>query len=476
MMKKEERKTAAIIILGFIVLFAPYMYSIKYAVPSSDDFVMALKVADNTNLVSEAIRIANEYWFKWAGDWISIFIQIIFNPVILFGSYSKMYGVVMNILFLLFAFTMGWAIRNIFYYGLKVKDAKIPAIVTWIVLAAILNCEVWTEVFYWFVGSTYLQGMLFGASAIALLMRFREKGGLVCGILMSIMGFFGCSFYMLAVFPGGVYLICIFLDYINDKKIYWKKDIPIVIWGIGLLSGLLAPGNFARLGDSGTSGSFSFSKVLVDAVVLCFDTLFDLIENPLVLIAMLCMILLGAIGLKNVKFEFKYPLVPFILTAICLYITYIPIALGYGGTHYLPNRIRFIFCTYGIWACSAACIYLGGWISRKYEGIVTKKNVVTVLVALAAFGYVCIIPTKYLQELPYIQTASQLSAVRYANEAWTYMFWYIENSEEDDLYLSRGKINSPLIREPGFGIDPEDNVNQTIAEYFGKKSITLELW
>ena len=189
MLKNKKRQMIAFLLLGFAILLAPYLYTMLYAVPSTDDFVMAIKVADRTSLFSEAIRIANEYWLKWAGDWISIFLQIIFNPLLLFGTTSKMYGIEMIILFLLYAGTIFWAIKNTFSYVLEVKNLVVILSVTLLVFMAILNLNVWTEVFYWFVGSTYLQGIILGMVAIALLARFRAKGGIICAVFMSIIGF-----------------------------------------------------------------------------------------------------------------------------------------------------------------------------------------------------------------------------------------------------------------------------------------------
>ena len=170
MIKNKEKMYVLGLLLGLAVLVAPYIYTILYAVPSSDDFVMAIGV-DKTNLFGEAVRVANEYYFKWAGDWISIFLQILFNPLLLFGATSSLYGVEMVIHFCLYAVVIGWMIRNIFYYVVQIKDMKMILGVYLIVLMSILNMDVWTEIFYWFVGATYLHGMLFGISSISLLLK-----------------------------------------------------------------------------------------------------------------------------------------------------------------------------------------------------------------------------------------------------------------------------------------------------------------
>lgn len=475
MVKSKEKIWIVALICGIAVLIAPYIYTILYAVPSSDDFVMAIGV-DKANLLSEAIRIANEYYFKWAGDWISIFLQIIFNPLLLFGATSNMYGVEMAVLFLLYAIVIGWMIRNIFYYVLKIKDMKIILGVYMIVLTCILNMDVWTEIFYWFVGSTYLHGMLFGMSAIALLAKYRAAGGILCGILLAITGFFGCSFFMLAVLPATVYLLYIVIDFIKDRKVYWKKDAPFLFYCVGFLSAIVAPGNFSRLGsETGETGLHLF-KTALDTFILWMDTMFDLIKNPLVLIMMLLLTLIGMVIFRDLSFQFKFPGIPFALTLLCLYITYFPIALGYGGTRYLPNRIRFIFCTYAILMYAASFLYLGGWFSKKNGQLITNKNIVTAVVALAVFAYVCIIPTEYYEELPYAKTVSQSYSAKLANSDWMYLLRYIETTEDKGVYINRSKINTVLIKAPGLKTDKNYAVNQKIAEYFNKDWIILEFW
>lgn len=475
MIKNKEKMYVLGLLLGLAVLVAPYIYTILYAVPSSDDFVMAIGV-DKTNLFGEAVRVANEYYFKWAGDWISIFLQILFNPLLLFGATSSLYGVEMVIHFCLYAVVIGWMIRNIFYYVVQIKDMKMILGVYLIVLMSILNMDVWTEIFYWFVGATYLHGMLFGMSSIALLVKYRAKGGIFTGFLLSVIGFFGCSYFMLAVLPATVYLIYLVVDLIKDRKIYWKKDIPFFFYCAGFLSALVAPGNFSRLGsETGETGLHLFRTAL-DTLVLWLDTTFDLIKNPLVLIAMLVLVLIGAVIFKEMKFKFQYPLLPFVLTILCLYITYFPMALGYGGTSYLPNRVRFIFCTYAVLMYAASFLYLGGFVYRKKGEFITKKNLITAVAALAVFGYVCIMPTKYYEELPYAKTVSQIRNVKIVNSEWMYLLRYIEDTEEKELYLSRSKINTTIIKAPGLTADENYVVNQKIAEYFGKDYIKLEQW
>ena len=281
---------------------------------------------------------------------------------------------------------------------------------------------------------------------------------------------------MLAVLPATVYLIYLVVDLIKDRKIYWKKDIPFFFYCAGFLSALVAPGNFSRLGsETGETGLHLFRTAL-DTLVLWLDTTFDLIKNPLVLIAMLVLVLIGAVIFKEMKFKFQYPLLPFVLTILCLYITYFPMALGYGGTSYLPNRVRFIFCTYAVLMYAASFLYLGGFVYRKKGEFIAKKNLITAVAALAVFGYVCIMPTKYYEELPYAKTVSQIRNVKIVNSEWMYLLRYIEDTEEKELYLSRSKINTTIIKAPGLTADENYVVNQKIAEYFGKDYIKLEQW
>lgn len=466
---------AAVLCLGILILILPYIYTILYAVPSTDDFVMAIGV-DRTNLFCEAVRVANEFYLKWAGDWISIFIQTLFNPLLLFGAGSSMYGVEMAVQFVLFIFIMGWMIRNIFWYVLDIHNNKVILCVYAIILMCILNLKVWTEIFYWFVGSTYVHGMLFGMSSVAFLVKYRKKNSVICGILTAVMGFFGCSFYMLAVMPATVYLAYIIVDFVKERKIYWKKDIPFLFYCLGFLSALFAPGNFSRLEtETGESGLHLF-RTAIDTLVLWLDTSFDLVKNPLVLAAMFILILIGTIAFKDMEFPFKCPLIPFLLTWFLLYITYFPFALGYGGARYLPNRVQFVFCTYAVLWYSFSFLYLGGWVYRKKTTLFIKKNLIYMVMATGMFLYICIMPTKYYEELPYAQTVAQIQNVKNANSDWMYMLRYIEASEEENLFLSRSKINTVIIKEPGLTSDENYVVNQKIAEYFGKKSIRLELW
>jgi len=475
MSKKKDNLIILSLLIGIVVLILPYAYTILHAVPSSDDFVMAVGV-DKNHLFSEAVRVANHYYLNWGGIWIASFLEVFLNPLLRFGTVSIMYGVEMLCFFFLFVLVLLWMVRNIFVYVLKIKDWKVVLGTYIVILLAILNISIWTEIFYWFVGSCYLWGMLFGMSAIALLVKFYEKDSIVLGVLIAVLGFPACAFYMEAILPMMVYFLLVCYEFFKTRKVLWKKLIPFVFWCAGFISALIAPGNFVRHDATAGSGGLNLFKAAADALIIWFDSLFDLVKNPLMLIVMCIFVLIGAFILKEKNFRFQYPVIPFLLALMCLYIVYYPIALGYGSSRYLPNRVQFIFKTYAVLMFAAACIYFGGWCSKKYGEYFTTAAIRKVALFLIVFGYVCIIPTKYYEELPYAQTVAQHQNVKMVSSEWKYLLNYIEMVEEEDVFLSRSKINTVIIKEPGISVDKDYEVNRTFAEYYGKKSIVLEMW
>lgn len=471
---KNIKKGNILLTAILIAVIVPYAYTILYAVPSTDDFWMAAGV-DKENMLQSAINTANSFWMNWGGMWLYEFLRVFLNPLARFGATSSLLGVELVIFFLLFLCAL-WVVNDTFW-KFVIKNEKSEYILGCYLLLVIwfLNTEVWTEVFYWFVGSAYMWAMTFVLLTVALEMVYFNKPSIWNGTVLSVIGAIAASFYSQAVFPCMIFLLFITKDFFDNKKINLKKIVPFLFFLLGAISSLVAPGNFQRKGASGEAG-LGLLTALKDTFVIWLGNLFDLVKNPLAVIMAVFFVLLGMVAMREKKEKYRYPAVPFVLTLMCLFVAYFPFALGYGNSTYLPNRAKFAFNLFAVLSFSASFMYLGGWLKYEKKMKFAKKELTYGVAGLAVFAYVCLIPTQYYQELPYAQTVAQTHQVKVANDEWRYLLNAIEASEEENVEFERSTIYTPIIKAPGITSDSKHSINQNIADFYGKESVCVYWW
>lgn len=469
-----EKKINLALVLILLIVITPYLYTILYALPSTDDFWMAAGV-DKTNLFWDAVNTANSFWLNWGGMWLYEFLRVFLNPLVLFGATSAFLGVELEIFFLIFVGSMG--ILNFTFWKYVIRERKKVYVMASYLMLLIwfLNTEVWTEVFYWFVGTAYMWAMTLILLTVALEIIYFNKPRVWIGVLLSVVGAVACSFYSQAVFPCSIFLLFIGKDIYENKKINLKIIIPFVFFLIGAFSSLVAPGNFQRK-DVENGVGLGFASAVKDTFVIWLGNLFDLLKNPLALIIAILFVALGMICLKEGKNRYRHPLIPFGLTLIGLFIAYFPFALGYGNATYLPNRAKFSFNMFAVLAIAVSCMYLGGWLRYEKKILLTKKRAMYGLACLMVFAYTCLIPTKYYEELPYAQTVAQIHQVKLANEQWRYLLDRIEGAEEENVVFERSVINTPIIKSPGITSDKDNSINKNIADFYEKESVCVYWW
>ena len=472
--KKLENKISIFLAIMLIALIFPYANTIFYALPSTDDFWMVIGVEKST-LFQDAVETACSFWMGWGGMWIYEFLRVLLNPIVLFGATSKLVGVELLIFFLLFLCAV-WILINAFWKKIIKEDKLVYRLGSYIlILLWFLNAEVWTEVFYWFAGSAYMWAMSLVCVTVALEFSYFEKPDKKNAIALSIVGAVTCSFYSQAVFPCAIFLALMGREVWHTRKIQWSKFIPFVCFLMGALSALIAPGNFQRKEvDNGVQ--MRIISTFKDTFVMWARSILDLIQNPMTIIIMLAFVLLGLCIMKESRCKYRYPLAPFMFTFACLYVTYFPFALGYGGSSYLPNRAKFIFDMFAVLLFSVSCMYLGAYLRYQKKIELKYINRVCCVTILVMFAYACLVPSEYYRKLPYIATIEETEAVKSANMRWTYLIKQIEISNEKEVYQESPIIYTPIIKEPGITSDDNSINNKKISDYYEKDAIGIFWW
>jgi hypothetical protein len=154
-MKEKVDKRTIILLLAIFVVLVPFVNTIRYTLPSTDDFWMAAGVGQD-NILTAAVQTANNFYLNWEGEWLYIFLEVLLNPLAYDSVEGSVLGIEMIGFFLLFCIILYFAVRA--YMRLILGEEKRNWYL-WVYLLTIisfLNTDVYTEVFYWFVGSCYL--------------------------------------------------------------------------------------------------------------------------------------------------------------------------------------------------------------------------------------------------------------------------------------------------------------------------------
>lgn len=171
----DNRKFIFLIILIIVVLL-PMICTIFYSLPSADDFSMAMGCSKNT-LLLDSIGRANEYFMTWSGLWPYMFIETLINPVLLFPLESWWSGGEMVFLFLAFVVSFITVTNLAMVKLLGIYNKEHRCLFTLVILFVFFNTNIYNEIFYWFVGSSYLMALTLGIITIGLTIKlfFDEK-------------------------------------------------------------------------------------------------------------------------------------------------------------------------------------------------------------------------------------------------------------------------------------------------------------
>lgn len=456
-----------------LVLLTPFLYTMTYSLPSPDDFWKALGYTGN-GVFRDAVVQANDFYFNWFGGWIWEFLELLINPLIWFEPGSRFYGIEMILFFAFFILCLFFLIREANKYILKRQGAVYNLAILFLFLFVFLNSKVWSEILYWFCGANYMWAMSLMCLTMAWMLRnYLGEYRAHRSVAIAIIGFIACTSYTETIFPGLLYLYLIVRDYKKCGRFEIKKAYPLLFMVAGGLSCLLAPGNMARY-HSTEASALSMSaivKALGDTGARWGTSVREMLHNPCLFVAMCAFIFVGAywgdIAGKHLSWK---KLVAFIAaSSLGLYLTYLPFALGYASDIYFPNRMQYVFYVYAIMAGAMICMYLGAMVGK---GI--RSNSVQAGMLFGVIAYVLLVVNGGIQDSVYMQTIYQAGQVRQAYRNWDFMLETIASSEGDDVELEWFVFDTPIIRNPGITEDSDNDVNQRIAQYFGKRSVKMK--
>lgn len=428
------------------------------------------------------LSYAKEYWSSWQGtfaaEWfVTSMMGIFIKDAYYVGTYLSLGGFVLSELFLFMVI-----LRKVL--GSDTFRAGIISI--GVVCMQVLLVPVPAEAFYWFCGAV-LYTVVHNEAAVLialLILLYQNPRKLWKRILL----FSGIALLTILV-SGGTYvtLIAMLLIYFFTTVWYWYRKnsnrwlatVGMVLYLVGFLLNVLAPGNQRRLSTTDAADISAIKTILLSLKEAAFyvagNTIF-----PCVILALLFLPLFVHI-VKQKKYKYPFPALVTLISFGVFAAQFTPTiyTLGITGAGRIQNLYRW---TFYIWLYGNE-LYWTGWFLRRFDWLKKETNEndadkSSYLLPGWIAGGLLLCFTLYVWGGDTLTTLSAVDSLR-RGEAQTYYAEYQERLavlKDDSVKEVRFRPYTyyPYLLYFGDITDnPEDWVNYTVSSYYGKDSVIL---
>ena len=479
-MKYKAYRNVIIIILNCLaILFMVYVIaaSAGYTVMVGDDFTNSVRIGAFRvpffQYFGASLHYMKDMYFDWQGTYFAMFIQALLSPLNNFGLMQLKIVMILNaLLFFGSLFGMVWTILG---FVLREKtELSIRLTIFAVILFAILDANVFTEIFFWYCGAA-AYGIPFSFILLSVMFFFKlnnasysdKKHVLFC--ICSVVLLFLASGGPLAVTGIGCYTVLLLTVgfYLASKRISVRNIIVTAAGALGAIINVIAPGNFARHeygnGESWKllqSVKWAVKNVLGEAERLTKDTLFG--------VMLIAMLLVGIYLAEKLREHFMAYGVVSVLALGAGFVAAFPVALGYGGP-YFPNRCYFLLDVVLVLSLFNFAIFLGclmDWWAKLH----TDRRMWAVLWIILFSSF--ILSPEALSESALMDVAESKHNGSYKNyyEACTDIYHYLENCTDEDVVLEMPEY---IENFECFYLDEDEKgwVNVGVAQYYNINSV-----
>lgn len=484
---------AGMVVLAIIMLL-PLFAIAHYSVKSVDDFVYfrvpeALWQSTHSlfALCKEQFFYAVDYWKNWQGtyfsEWlVTVLMGICGDKYYFLGAYIALGGLVSAELMLF---------EVIFTKLLSADGSRSLIIALSCILMQILLMQAPVEAFYWYCGAglyTWIYALAVLLAALLLQSLYKEQKGWRAavretGILFLSFAVGGSNFVIsilvLVLWGSGIVLLWI---YHHKERV--RMSVNFLFFAGCMLLAICSPGNLKRVGAAGMEG-YSVVESILRSLLEAERYIVQWTTLPYVIAGLMMAPLMLDVARKK---KYRYPL-PLLVTVI---------TFGLYAAQFAPNlysigiigaeRVKNLYRTTMVLWIYGNELYWIGWLDRRrreknayiaqQQEIIGQERVSWMLpgwcVGLAAM--VCAL------SLWGGETVTSVSAFQslYRGQAQQYKAEYearleILRDESVDVAELEPYTYKPYILFFGDIVeDPEDWVNRSVADIFGKKAVKLK--
>lgn len=453
-----------------ILICIPFLRAACYAVFRADDFSNVLIVDSGESYLSAVWSRTVSCWRTWQGTYASCFFLYLLNPLNHF-SYTLL-RVILFILALSVIVSFFLFISTATdYFGI---DSHHNIYIAAILLLPMLSYREYTEVYLWFTGAiVYLLPIVFLLLGFSFLFLGKKKGKVYWYVLSAIM-FFLMSGGVLEAVGFGMFLLLLFvvLEYLRAGKINKPFLCVFIVALSGALLNAVAPGNYVRHDAETMGAKINLLRTILYSFKLAFDEAEWFLRDTSFLFFVFAAMWVG-IGLK-IKPELKKTVACVAGLLLLPVVTLFPVVMGYNSVSFegLANRVYFPLDMSIIIALIGISVLTGNQLAVR--GLLPEIRTVRLVCGLAMLMAVCTQGNKILENVPPVIAGNfHTGAVQNHTKAWTDIYGAIADSPEEQVVVTLPNPG-PVIGclENYISSDPDYWINQAIASYYGKGSVS----
>ncbi len=477
--------------LGYIAIFASFIYSIYYSMPANDDFAWAIEWWSSNRVVEMFHRIGWNYMNSFGNSGIfAIAIQILFNPLYLFNNAGHSFGICMIIVNAIIIIGILWAVRTMFKYMFQIESPLVLDIITFLVALLVTTSYYYSDVYNWWSGTPGYSGMMMMCLiSCAAMLRYQADRTKKRYIAMIILGMIACTSMMYCVAVGAFYVLTTFVVHLKNGDTIKKKLLPL---GMYILSGVLmviAPGNYTRMSNEESTDASLTNAIMVTAHRIISRLITTIQTKPWVVLIMVLILFLGvAIGSqrKHNIFVIIFAMACDIVAAFSGLLLYVYGSNKTIDAEFTP-RVYYVE-DYMIFIGMALAVYaIGAWIRQILRLQISN------MVAAGVSAAIVLVTAIYMMTGGRYTGVIQVDIMAHADlikESW--VFWdeilqEVESADSGaDLVIDRENVDwcqysyyvsldeiprDTLSEDARYG-----NCNQCASKYYGVDSIIVNLY
>lgn len=479
-------KGVALALNVVLILFMVYVVTVGagYTVLLGDDYTHGVRVGafhvPFLEYAAASLRYMKEIYLDWQGTFFSMFLQAFLSPVNNFGMVQlKIVMIVNALLFFTALFGVVWAVTG--FVLRENNSAHMRVTIFSIILFAILDADIFTEIFFWYSGavsySMPLSCALLAVMCLLVLNRqinndsYKNRRRILMTAIAAVLSFLaaggslavsGTECYALVLLTLGFYL--------RRRKVSVSNIVVTAAGIVGALVNVAAPGNFSR--HTYNSGGDSHAWRLVQSVKWSIKTVWGetgrLTKETMFGVMLIAMILVGIRLSVKMGDTLRVYGVMSILALAAGYVTAFPVALGYGGPEF-PNRCYFVLDVVLVLSLLNFALFAGVCLER-WAGLCENRSACAVLYVVL-FVSVLFAP-ETISDSALMAVAGSVHNGSYADyyESCTEVYNYLADCPERDVVVY---VPAYIENFECFYLDEDADgwVNIGVAEYYHKNSV-----
>ncbi len=471
-------------ITAYLIIFWQYIFSLYYAMPANDDFALTLNWWGHGHLLETFLRIKWNF-MNWSGQSgpVSIFIQVLLNPLYWFDNKGHSFGICMIIANAVIFIGIINAIKGILRYYFKIENQLVNSLIAFLTIAILTSGFYYNDVYNWWSG---LIGYGFMFMLAILAIKFECK--YICGgnnrdyAFMILLGMLACTSIMCCVPVGIAYLLVIIGNFDHFKKNILKMTIPVATYVMAGIIVAAAPGNHARMvaRDGG-------QVPIIKSVQVCFELLWDRLnvifyDKKWMVIMFALLFVLGIFMQKKASFiRVLLGIIGFVLSCVGTILPYV-----YGNAKTLDSefapRAMYMFDYILLLALAFLIVALGGCFAKIQIKDMAVGKIASVVIAITFIAFS--IPEYNKEEIIQYDIHKKREIICESYDRWGQIFEQFMSAEPDsDVFLVEPAITwCPYVYYPGIDEEICDpiregdgyaNCNQSAAKYYGLSRVAV---